>query len=330
MSSAVPTSSLRQLLENRLSQLSAEVEGLFAEVQERGRTESAGQLNQAVRRIRQSADVDELCATLADAAGEYYGGAALFLLEGGIARGERIRGVSEENAEHFREMEIPLAAAPALAGAVQSRDPVIAVTAASEVSARMVALAEHESDGRVSIFPVVVRDGVPALVYAWGRVQGSAIELLAQVAGAIWSELSKPPAPAASPVVSPELVQIAPAVESAADLGGAPNPPDTRPASAWDSLSAQEQMIHLRAQRYARVQVAEMRLYEPDAVQSGRAERKLYHVLRKQIDAGREEFRRDFFAPCPSMVDYFHLELVRTLANDDAEMLGKEYPGPMV
>jgi hypothetical protein len=30
------------------------------------------------------------------------------------------------------------------------------------------------------------------------------------------------------------------------------------------------------------------------------------------------------------MVDYLHLELVRTLANDDAEALGKDYPGPMV
>ena len=30
------------------------------------------------------------------------------------------------------------------------------------------------------------------------------------------------------------------------------------------------------------------------------------------------------------MVDYLHLELMRTLANDDADLLGKEYPGPMV
>ena len=30
------------------------------------------------------------------------------------------------------------------------------------------------------------------------------------------------------------------------------------------------------------------------------------------------------------MVDYLHLELLRTLANDDADLLGSEYPGPMV
>jgi len=29
------------------------------------------------------------------------------------------------------------------------------------------------------------------------------------------------------------------------------------------------------------------------------------------------------------MIDYFHVELVRTLANDDASMLGPDYPGPL-
>jgi hypothetical protein len=30
------------------------------------------------------------------------------------------------------------------------------------------------------------------------------------------------------------------------------------------------------------------------------------------------------------MVDYLHPELVRTLANDDVELLGSDYPGPLV
>ena len=51
--------------------------------------------------------------------------------------------------------------------------------------------------------------------------------------------------------------------------------------------------------------------------------------FRKPIDSARDKFRQDFFLPCPTMVDYLHLELVRTLANDDPELLGTEYPGPM-
>jgi hypothetical protein len=30
------------------------------------------------------------------------------------------------------------------------------------------------------------------------------------------------------------------------------------------------------------------------------------------------------------MVDYLHLEILRSLAHDDDRLLGPEYPGPMV
>jgi hypothetical protein len=143
-------------------------------------------------------------------------------------------------------------------------------------------------------------------------VQGSALELLTQVAAAAWRAMPEPPEPA----LEPELVTIEPA------------PPQS--ASAWDRLPPEAQRIHLRAQRFARVQAAEMRLFQTDAVLAGRAARNLYETLRKPIDAAREAFLLSFFAPCSSMVDYLHLELVRTLANDEPELLGNNYPGPMV
>jgi hypothetical protein len=73
-----------------------------------------------------------------------------------------------------------------------------------------------------------------------------------------------------------------------------------------------------------------MRLSQSDAVLAGRAGRNLYDALRKSIDAARATFRPSFFAPCSSMVDYLHLELVQTLANDDPDLLGENYPGPLV
>jgi hypothetical protein len=73
-----------------------------------------------------------------------------------------------------------------------------------------------------------------------------------------------------------------------------------------------------------------MRLEEAAAVREGRSRANLYEELRGSIDAARELFHRDFFAACPSMVDYLHLELVQTLANGDAKLLGRDYPGPMV
>jgi acyl-CoA reductase-like NAD-dependent aldehyde dehydrogenase len=308
MASGPSTSPLRQILEGRLSQLSFEVDGLFAEARDRARREFADQLNQAVRRIHQAADLDELGATLLDAAGAFASGAAWFRMAGEIAKGERIRGVPEEAAAAFHTLEIPLSSAAALAGAVESRDPVIAATTPREVSEDLAKLLGHPPDGRVSIFPVVVRDGVPALLYAWGSVQGPAVELLAQVAAAAWSAMPQPPAP--------ELVTIQPA------------PP--QPASAWNRLPPEEQRIHLRAQRFARVQAAGMRLFQGDAVRAGRAGCNLYDTLRNSIDTAREAFRLSFFAPCSSMVDYLHLEMVHTLANDDPDLLGNNYPGPVV
>jgi hypothetical protein len=77
------------------------------------------------------------------------------------------------------------------------------------------------------------------------------------------------------------------------------------------------------------VQVAEMRLSEAAAVHSGAAQKNLYEALRPRIDAARAAMREKFFEPGPGMVDYLHQELVRTLAHDDPELLGKDYPGPL-
>ena len=182
-----------------------------------------------------------------------------------------------------------------------------------EVSAPLVELLAHAPDTRVSIFPVVAGERVAALVYCWGTVQVAALELLAQVASAVWSAIPVPP---------PQLVSIAMAAD--------PPPVQAKPAAAWQELPPAEQQIHLRAQRFARVQAAEMRLYHAEVVQVGRSRRNLYEALRQPIDDARQAFRAQFFAGCPSMVDYLHLELTRTLANDDPDLLGSTYPGPLV
>jgi len=299
------------MLEGQLSQLSSEVERLFEEARGRARRELADQLNQAVRRLRQATSLGELASTLLDAAMAFANGAAIFRISANVAHGEKIRGVAAGPAEEFATLEIPLSSAPALASAVETKDPVIAVTSPGEVSPAMVSLASHPADGRGHVFPLVVEQKVPVLLYCWGAVQGPALEMLTQVAAAVWDSLMVPE--------PPQLVTIAPAVPAA-----------PVPVSAWDALPGNDQAIHLRAQRSARVRVAEMRLREPAAVQSGRTQRNLYGALRSRIDDARVTFRQSYFAPCSSMVDYLHVELVRTLANDDPELLGKDYPGPLV
>jgi DNA gyrase/topoisomerase IV subunit B len=305
MASTAPFTALRRLFENRLLELSTEAERLFSEACERVRSQVADQFNQAARRMRQAESPEDLEATLADAARGFASGAAVFRVEGDTVAGVRIAGEDETVAGSFSKLRIPLAAAPALASAVQTREPVIAAATASEVSQELASLLGHSAESRVSIFPIVLGGHTSGLLYAWGNPQTPALELLAQLAAAMRGTM--PPSSAA-------LVQIE----------------TPKPKSSWDSLSPAEQRVHLRAQRFARVQVARMRLYEAEAVQAGRAERNLYGALRQKIDQARSEFERSFFAECPSMVDYLHLELIHTLANDDAELLGEDYPGPLV
>lgn len=290
----------RQILENRLSQLAAETETLFAEARERARRELADQLNQAARRLLQAGGVDELAATLSAVAAPFAAKVLVFRVEGEVARNG--------------QMDVALASAPALAGAIQTRDPVVAAATPGELPGALLDLLGHSTEDRVYIFPIVAGESVPALVYASGNVQGPAIELLAQMAAAAWKALT-PARPA-----NGGLVTIAPT----------PAAPAAEKASSWDRLNPEEQQIHLRAQRWARVRVAELRLRQSAAVQAARARRNLYESLREPIDAARQEFRQNFFATCPSMVDYLHLELLSTLAHDDADLLGKDYPGPLV
>jgi hypothetical protein len=289
----------RQLLEHRVAGISTELETLFEGACDHARREQAEQLNQAVRRLRIAPDVDQLCATLEDAVARLAGGTILFRVAEGTAASRRI--------------DVPLCDAPALAAAAESQDPLIAAALPGELSAPLVDLLAHTPDTRVSIFPVVVGVRAAALVYCWGAVQVGAVELLAQVASAVWSAFPVPP---------PRLVGIA----------AAPGPPlvPARPAAAWQDLPPAEQQIHLRAQRFARVQAAEMRLYHADVVQVGRNRRNLYEALRQPIDDARQAFRIQFFEGCASMVDYLHLELTRTLANEDPDLLGSTYPGPLV
>ena len=306
------SSPLHRLLEDRVSQLLAEADTLASQSRERAARECADRLNQGARRLRQAETLTGLGATLVDAAAPFATGAALFVIENGNARLENVRGIEAE--ELPGRFEISLESAPAMAGAIETRDPVTAAATPGQISPALVDLLGHSPEVKVSLTPVVTGEFSPAILYAWGTVEQSALELLAQVAAAEWTRLDRP-----APAEAQPLVSIAPAE---------PPAPAGEPDS-WDALSPEHQQIHLRAQRFARVQVAEMRLYQADAVQDGRTQRNLYAALRKSIDDARAGFRERFLAPCPNMLDYVHMELLHTIAHDDAELLGPEYPGPL-
>jgi len=266
-------------------------------------------LNQSARRLRQFENEAQWAKTLVDATSGFCHRAALFLLIGRALRFAAARNVEDP----APASGVPLETAPAFAAAVDTRDTLVAMRSAGEMSKPLAAYL-GESAGRFYVIPIATRDAVLALLYAdapAGDVDSHALELLAAVAGAVRDGRPAAPAPGAA------LVQLAPSQQKPEIL-------------SWFSLSQQDRELHLKAQRFARVQVAGIRLYQSETVKKARASRSLYASLQAEIDAAREAFRRDYLHSSETMVDYLHLEILRTLANDDAESLGPDYPGPMV
>lgn len=95
-------------------------------------------------------------------------------------------------------------------------------------------------------------------------------------------------------------------------------------------FSEEERKLHTDARRFARLLISEIKLYNEQKVVEGRSEHDLYDRLREYIDRSREMYDKRVKAEVASRYDYFHGELVNTLAEGDAAKLGSNYPGATV
>lgn len=305
---------VERVFEERFAELSTQVEQCFAaeldtllaRAASKVRHDTANRLNHAVRRIRNFENEDDWSRAFVDATEGYCGRALLFAVNGKSLRLEAGRGISSQ----ARIDNTPLESAAAFAGAVESRDTIVALRTRGELSGPIAELLGESAEQRAYLFPICTRDRVAAVLYGDTDVEPSALELLAAFATAVLEGQSAAPERTG-------LVNIA---------GNAQSPAPRPPLNSGDK---ENEELHRRAERFARVQVAEMRLYKAQAVKDGRQNRDLYGALRDDIDRVRDHFRRDFLSASPTMADYLHVELLRTLANNDVQLLGENYPGAM-
>jgi hypothetical protein len=89
-------------------------------------------------------------------------------------------------------------------------------------------------------------------------------------------------------------------------------------AGSADEASTDEDAA---ARRYARLLVSEIKLYHESDVMAGRRERDLASRLGGEIARARVLYEQRVPAPIRQHADYFHDELVRTLANGDPALL---------
>jgi hypothetical protein len=290
------------------------------------RLQWSAQLSQIARRLDQAEDMAAWSAALLDGVLTVAPRAFLFAIVSGELTVEAFRAPAGESYPDLEGFNLPLDEAPALRGASETLDTVITTSAPNELSSKLVAALALDGSGRLAVFPVVTaRDAKERHAAALLVIPGheppaniAALELLTSIAS-LTLDVRQMSKKLAKPGAGAQLLGIAPNTEPKVPVSVVPD---------VAKLPRDEQEIHARAQRFARVRVAEMRLYHAQAVKDGRENLNLYAALRNEVDQGREQFRREYMST-PTMIDYFHVELVRTLANDDATILGSEYPGPL-
>jgi hypothetical protein len=253
---------------------------------EEARRSQVESLNQVLRRLRSTVQ-EQVLDLVAEGCAPFAGHLVVLVFESNQAR-------STNGALSF-----DTDAAPAIVSAVDSRDPVVALSTGAEISPVLAEALGSAPGDKAYLFPIVSRHTVMAMVAASGVEVSAPIELLCEAAGMRLETFT----PLSSPRETPR---------------------------SWDDLGAEDRKLHLQAQRMARLRVAEMRLYRENEVRSGAAIGDIYGALKGEIDAAREQFLQTFLSKSPTMVDYLHLELLRSLAHDDDRLLGSQYPGPMV
>jgi hypothetical protein len=80
---------------------------------------------------------------------------------------------------------------------------------------------------------------------------------------------------------------------------------------------------HVDARKIARLLVSEIKLYNEAKVAVGRKNKDLYERLKEDIERSRQTYLQRIDPDVAAKSNYFHEELVSTLAEGDAEVLGK-------
>jgi hypothetical protein len=100
----------------------------------------------------------------------------------------------------------------------------------------------------------------------------------------------------------------------------------TQPIPAVISgLSPEEEELHKKARRFAKLLVDEIKLYNQAKLAEGRQNRDIYARLRDDIEKSRATYDKRYGATSAAGGNYFGQELVRILANDDPSLLGSGF-----
>ena len=357
--SAVLENQLPQLRQQLVRQVLAEVQPHLGESGNPSGG-SAAELLKAVSSIQAGSTQKEILRALLDASARHSGRTALFVIKAGAANGWQGRGF--DNNEDIKDFSLDVnSSGPAQV--LQNRSAATLVV--SEMDAKFISRFGAPAQDQLCLLPLHLKDKVAALVYAdagmdaGGALDTAALQLLVaatsgwlevaslrkQAAKEGAAEASSEPAPVPVQTASsysdpfaghapkhaaappPEVAQPAAAVASAEPLiAAAATAAAAAPATdAFAQMSVEDAEVHRKAQRFARLLMDEVKLYNQAKVAEGRKNKDLYDRLREDIEKSRSTYMKRYGNTVAASADHFSTEVIRSLAEDDASLLGPNF-----
>lgn len=352
-----------QVFDRQLPKLKSElVERVLAELPApaagggTGGSQSSAGLAQSVASIHAGSTQKEILRALLDAGSSYAARVALFVVKGGAATGWQGRGLGDDDA--VKDFPLDMNSGPA-AHAYQNRT--VAPANIAEMDRRFVKQFGGPENEQILVLPLVLKDKVAALLYADGGANGSldaaSLEVLVMATSA-WLEVAslrkqvqkdtgemasmeRAPAPApvqtvssfsdpfaghspkhvakAAPEPAAEVVEVGAHASAASAAASAPA------TDPFAGMSPEDADVHRKAQRFARLLVDEIKLYNQAKVAEGRRNRDLYDRLKEDIEKSRTTFQKRYGSTAAASGDYFQKEVLRSLAEDDLSVMGANF-----
>jgi hypothetical protein len=320
-----------------------------------------GGLVQAISGIHAGSTQKEILKALLDAGTSYASRIALFVVKGGAASGWQARGLAED--DQIKDFPLDMTAGPAshayqnriatpaniaemdrrfvkqFGGPSNEQIVILPLVLKDKVAALLYADGGAENLLDAGSLEVLVMATSAWLEVASLRKQAQQRETVEAMPS--MERPAPPPAPvqavssfsdpfaahspkhiARAPEPEPEpAAEVVEVAASAASASAAAAPA----ADPFAGLSAEDADTHRKAQRFARLLVDEIKLYNQAKVNEGRRNKDLYDRLKEDIDKSRTTFQKRYGSTVAASGDYFQKEVVRSLAEDDFSVMGANF-----
>ena len=312
-------SAMPRLQEEIVRQAEEQVQGLLPEPG----ADSSGALDAALASIQDASTQADILRQLLEGCSRFAARVAIFVVRSGSITGWQGTGFDDDEGVKNAGLS---ATAGLVARAMNGRSFVTGAT--RDFDSGFISMVKAPVEDLCAVMPLIVKDKIAALIYADGGSSGPAADTAALTAltrfAGLWLELSalrkgeaapRAEEPAPQPVVATAATVAASAASNIAAASY------SAPASA-----SEEDELHRKAKRFAKLLVEEIKLYNAAKVNAGRENRDLYERLRDDIEKSRATYDKRYADGAVASANYFNQELIRILADNDVNLMGSAFP----